>query len=103
MKIKTTEEFWADYYYGIDNDSNNELKNKLDNLSGINLLTHKTMNDYDLMRAELKRLHGACRAKDQTIKDAIITIESFLSNSTILPSHKELAEKRVKDFRDALG
>ena len=64
---------------------------------------NKTMNaEYELMKAEIKRLHYVCRLKDQTIKDAIITIESFLNNPTILPGHKELAEKRVKDFRAVL-
>ena len=59
--------------------------------------------NYEVMSKEIKRLHNVCRTKDQIIKDAIITIESFLTNPTVLPSHKELAEKRIKDFRDVLG
>ena len=61
-------------------------------------------NEYEAMRAEIKRLHTVCRAKDETLKDCISTCNYLLSvaRNQMTLKQKTYYEKSIEDFQRSI-
>ena len=63
----------------------------------------KTMNDYEKMKNEIRRLHQVCRIKDQQMTDAINTIKALMIYAKLTPELKTYYERSIIDFEANQG
>jgi hypothetical protein len=68
-------------------------------------------DNYEAMRAEIRRLHNVCRAKDENLKDCISTCKAILRHALpkFAPEHEPMTlqqlayyERSIKDFEAKL-
>lgn len=57
---------------------------------------------HDQARAEIRRLHQVCRAKDETIKKAISIIKSMFHENLSNPFIKAAINERIKEIENSL-
>jgi len=57
-------------------------------------------SDYDRMRAEIKRLHNVCRAKDSIILECVQTIQSLLPGKDLQQNY--LIINRLNDIQNSI-
>ena len=58
---------------------------------------------YDQNRAEIRRLHQVCRAKDETIKRAIEIIKSMFHENLSNPFIEAAIKERIKELENQIG
>lgn len=67
-----------------------------------NVMPYDYETAHDQARAEIRRLHQVCRAKDETIKKAISIIKSMFHENLSNPFIKAAINERIKEIENSL-